>query len=154
MLHARAGRWKCTNLLYFSFTCALHLSAAQSLESVIQWVSCSSMLLPHEYPATWARLRLKNIWPFLSQKPSGDSPTQHATPGGKPTKPWHQINGEAAEAELCCECEQSEKEGGKGCSGVRRWSGKGGGGVGFYISRQAKFLDFRHHLDPPEEFED
>lgn len=76
--------------------------------------------------ATW----LKNIWPLLNLKLSRDSQERRWGGRGASTKRWHQIHGEAAEAELCNECEQS-KEGGEGKRGgffrVRRWRGKGRG---------------------------
>lgn len=92
MLHVRAGCSNPTSLLYFSLTCALHHLAQcwtdpgepnnHSSVHPDQWVSGTSKLLSHESLTSWAKLQLKNIWPFLNPKPSRDSPTQHVALGG------------------------------------------------------------------------
>jgi len=83
-LHAQAGCWKPTNLLYFGLTCALHLSVAQ-VTQVCESVTVQSSFVMSVRPPELG-CNLKNISGLLNQKSSRDSPTQRATAGGKTNK--------------------------------------------------------------------
>lgn len=139
----------CTSVSHVHF---IFLQCSHSGQSLSESVAVqSSFLTSLRPPELGCDLKIPDL-SWIGSK-AGAVPPSMPHQGGKPTKPWHQISGEAAEAELCDECEQSKKKwGGRGASGSGGGEGRQGGGAGFvfYISRQTKFLDFKHYLEPPE----